>query len=125
MMTHRILMLGTLFALGCGAADAAPEIALGKPAEYCITHCYLSIPFSVSGYASNRQSGMVFCDIEAEAAGALPVYGGETRARVVTGSSVGVFKNINGAYQGNVELDTGILKPYFKWAKLKSAHCRL
>jgi hypothetical protein len=120
--------LGIFLAAGAGmayAVGAAPAITLGQAESYCVTVCYVRVPFTVANYDPARKTGRVFCDLEADVTARLPVYNGEAKTRSVQASSIGVFKNDVGGGKGDVEMSTGIMDKYFIGAKLKSANCHL
>lgn len=108
-----------------GLAGAAPAVIMGTPENYCVTYCYIRIPFQVTGYDPNRRTGRLFCDLEAEVSARLPVNAGATQTKYMQASAIGVFTNKNGAAVGDVEMDTGVIKNYFVAAKIKSVHCHL
>lgn len=106
-------------------ANAAPMLELGASSNYCLATCYIRIPFTITNYESTRNIGMVYCDVDAEVTSIMIAYGGQIRTRILHQSSIGVFKNAAGAIKGDVEVDTGISKVYFKEARIKKARCHL
>lgn len=117
--------LWVLLACVANAAVAAPAVVMGKPETYCVTYCYIRIPFTVTGYDPAHKIGRVFCDLKAEVTSKLPVYNGEARSRDVDADPIGVFKNDEKGGVGDVEMSTGVIVKYFVGAKLKSAACHL
>ena len=124
-MSKLKLLLPLLFMMAANgaAAGGAPKIVLGDPENYCVTYCYLRIPFTVENWDPARKIGRVFCDLEADVTSKLPVYNGEARTRSVAMQSIGVFKSDAKGTMGDVELHTGIQPAYFVKAKLKKADC--
>ncbi len=108
-----------------GAAEANPEIILGTPENYCVTYCYINIPFTVTGFDPAHRTGRIFCELDAEISTKLPVHAGEIKTKSLHASSIGVFINKNGAASGDVEMDTGITKHFFVGGKIKSVNCHL
>jgi len=127
--THMVftlrIVLWVLFGFGALPANAAPAIELGAPGNYCVVYCYIRVPFTIADYALGHKIGRVFCDFDAEVSSRLPVYNGETRAKNIQATAIGVFKSDNGVATGDVEISTGIIKQYFVSAKVNSVHCRL
>ncbi len=112
--------------LACVAlAEAAPEVILGTPENYCVTYCYIRIPFQVTDFDPAHRTGRIFCEFEAEVSAKLPVHAGEVKTKYVQASPIGVFSNKDGAGIGDVEMDTGIIKDYFVDAKIKHVSCHL
>ena len=114
-----------LLLLEGAVANAAPEIQLGTPDNYCVVYCYIRVPFSIANYDVSHKMGRVFCDFDAEVTAKLPIYNGEARTKNMQASPIGVFKNDSGKATGDVEMSTGIIKQYFVGAKVKSVHCHL
>ena len=108
-----------------GPVYATPMLELGTSTNYCQARCYIRIPFTITGYESTRNIGMVYCEVDAEVTSIMVAYGGQIRTRILHQSPIGVFKNTTGAIKGEVEVDTGISKIYFKEAKIKNASCHL
>jgi hypothetical protein len=108
-----------------GTVNATPLLELGTSTNYCQARCYIKIPFTITGYESTRNIGMVYCEVDAEVTSIMVAYGGEIRTRILHQSPIGVFKNTTGVIKGEVEVDTGIGKIYFKDAKIKTANCHL
>ncbi|MGC2456668.1 MAG: hypothetical protein WA435_01560 [Gallionellaceae bacterium] len=124
-MNKSRVLLALMLLANAGLAGAAPVVIMGTPENYCVTYCYIRIPFQVTGYDPNRRTGRLFCDLEAEVRAKLPVNAGVVKAKLVQASPIGLFTNKNGAAVGDVEMDTGIIKDYFVDAKIKSVHCHL
>jgi hypothetical protein len=108
-----------------GTAHAAPQLTLGTPDNYCVVTCYVRIPFTLTGYDSTRNIGMVYCDVDVELTSIMAAYDGQIRTRALRQSPIGIFKNTAGAINGEVQVDTGISKKNFRDAKLKTANCHL
>ena len=108
-----------------GPAHAAPQLTLGAPDNYCVVTCYVRIPFTVTGYESTRNIGMVYCDVDVELKSIMAAYDGHAGSRDLRQSPVGVFKNTAGTIQGEVQVDTGISKKNFLDARVKTASCHL
>jgi hypothetical protein len=119
------IILLSMFLLMSGAAEAAPVIVLGTAENYCVTFCYIKIPYTITGLESTHKIGRIFCDIEAEISSQLPVYKGETRVRLMQSSPIGAFKITPGPIQGFAEMDTGIRKIYFVGSHVRTARCHL
>ena len=114
--------------LAAGAATAhaaAPAVVMGKAENYCVTYCYIRIPFTIANYDPARKMGRVFCELEADVTARLPIYNGEAKTKGVQAEAIGVFKNDAGVAKGDVEMNTGIAVKYFVGAKLRSANCHL
>jgi len=107
-----------------GTAHATPQLTMGTSDNYCVTTCYIRIPFTIINYESTRNIGMVYCDVDAEVASISPD-DGQPRTRNMRQSPIGVFKNARGEIKGEVEVDTGIRKKNFRDAKVKTASCHL
>jgi hypothetical protein len=121
-------ILGVLLCLlfvGAKVAAAAPAINLGTPENYCVTYCYVRVPFTVANLDPSRQIGRVFCEFDVEVTARLPVYNGEAKSKDLHASPIGVFRNDAGTGKGDVEMSTGIIKAYFLGAKVKSLNCHL
>jgi hypothetical protein len=108
-----------------GTVHAAPLLTMGTSNNYCVTTCYIRIPFTITNYDSTRNIGMVYCDVDAEVTSVMPVYDGQIRTNNLRQSPIGVFKNASGEIKGDVEVDTGIRKKDFRDAKVKTASCHL
>jgi hypothetical protein len=108
-----------------GTVNATPLLELGTSNNYCRVTCYIRIPFTITGYESTRNIGMVYCEVDAEVTSIMVAYGGQIRTKILHQSPIGVFKNTTGAIKGEVEVDTGISKIFFKEAKIKTANCHL
>lgn len=106
-----------------GAANAAPEIKLGTPESYCVTYCYVRVPFTIPSFGATHKIGRVFCDFDIDISAKLPVYNGETRTKNVKTSTIGVFKTEKETAEGDVEISTGIIKDYLKGTKVNSVSC--
>ncbi len=119
------ILLCAMLLTGEAMANAAPVIELGTPGNYCVVYCYVRVPFSIANYGTTNKIGRVFCDFDVEVSAKLPVYNGETRARKIQVSSIGVFKSVAGITTGDAEMSTGIIKQYFVGAKVKSINCHL
>lgn len=119
------ILLWALLLTGAGAANAAPTINLGEANNYCVTYCYIRVPFTIADYGATNKIGRVFCDFDADVTASLPVYGGEARTKNMQATSIGVFKADKETVKGDVEMNTGITNRYFVGAKLKSVHCHL
>ena len=116
MLLWSLLLTGT-------EAVGAPVIEMGEPENYCVTYCYIRVPFSVTNYGPGQKIGRVFCEFDAEVTATLPVYLGEARTRGMQASPIGVFKTSDGKGAGDVEMSTGVIKKYFVGAKTKSVRC--
>ena len=116
-------LLWGLLLTGSEAAGAAPVIEMGEPETYCVTYCYIRVPFTVTDYGPGERIGRVFCEFDAEVTAALPVYHGEKKTKGMRASPIGVFRSKDGAGIGDVEMSTGIIKNYFLGANVKSIHC--
>lgn len=126
MLRSRALISGKLLLLLLtGAAQAAPQLTLGTPDNYCVVTCYVRIPFTLTGYESTRNIGMVYCDVDVELTSVMAAYDGQVRTRDLRQSPIGIFKNIAGAINGEVQVDTGISKKTFRDARVKTANCHL
>ena len=119
------ILLWILLLSGADVANAAPIINLGTAENYCVTYCYIRIPFTIASYGATSRIGRVFCDFDADVTAQLPVYDGETRTKNMQAAVIGVFKADRGSVTGDVEMNTGIIKKYFVGAKLKSVRCHL
>jgi hypothetical protein len=108
-----------------GTINATPLLELGPSNNFCQATCYIRIPFTLTGFESARNIGMVYCDVDAEVTSIMVAYGGKIKTRILHQSPIGVFKNTTGAIKGNVVVDTGISKIFFKEAKIKTASCHL
>lgn len=108
-----------------GSAHAAPQLTLGAPDNYCVVTCYVRIPFTITGYESARNIGMVYCDVDVELKSIMAAYDGHVGSRELRQSPIGVFKNTAGTIRGEVQVDTGISKRNFLDAKVKTATCHL
>ena len=108
-----------------GAAQAAPQLALGTPDNYCVVTCYVRIPFTLTGYESTRNIGMIYCDVNVELTSVMAAYDGQMRTRDLRQSPIGIFKNTAGTINGEVQVDTGISKKNFRDARVKNANCHL
>lgn len=106
-----------------GAAYAAPEIKLGTPESYCVTYCYVRVPFTIPNFGATHKIGRVFCDFDIDISAKLPVYNGETRTKNVKTSTIGVFKTEKETAEGDVEMSTGIIKDYLKATKVNNISC--
>jgi hypothetical protein len=124
-MNKSRVLLALMLLANVGLAAAAPEVIMGTPENYCVTYCYIRIPFQVTGYDPAHRTGRLFCDLEAVVSARLPVNAGEVKTKLVQASPVGVFTSKSGAAVGDVEMDTGVIKNYFVDAKIKSVHCHL
>jgi hypothetical protein len=124
-MNKSKILQGLVLLANASLVEAAPEIIMGTPENYCVTYCYIRIPFQVTNFDPAHRTGRLFCDLEAEVSAKLPVNGGEVKAKYLQASPIGVFANKNGAYIGDVEMDTGVIKAYFVDAKIKSVRCHL
>jgi hypothetical protein len=107
-----------------GTAHATPLLTMGTSDNYCVTTCYIRIPFTITHYESTRNIGMVYCDVDAEVTSISPD-DEQARTRNLQQSPIGVFKNASGEIKGEVEVDTGIRKKNFRDAKVKTASCHL
>lgn len=121
----RFLLTCSLLLAGEHTAIAAPEIKLGATENYCVTYCYIRVPFTISGYGARHKIGRVFCDFDVDIAAKLPVYGGETRTKKLQTSTIGVFKSDAEPAVGDVEISTGVIKNYFMGAKINNINCHL
>ena len=119
------LFLWVLLLAGEGSAVAAPEIKLGSPENYCVTYCYVRVPFTIPNYGVRHKIGRIFCDFDVDVVAKLPIYNGETRTKDMQTSVIGVFKSEKETAKGDVEFATGVIKDYFIDAKLKSLKCHL
>lgn len=119
------LFLWMLLLVGEGSAVAAPEIKLGVPENYCVTYCYVRIPFTIPNYGARHKIGRIFCEFDIDVAAKLPIYNGETRTKGMQSSVIGVFKSETETAVGDVEFATGVIKNYFMGAELKSIKCHL
>ena len=117
------IMLACVLLANAGRAEASPEIIMGTPENYCVTYCYIRVPFQVTNFDPTHRTGRLFCDLEAEVSARLPVNAGEVKTKYLQASPIGVFAIKNGTYMGDVEMDTGVIKNYFVDAKIKSVHC--
>ena len=108
-----------------GSAHAAPQLTLGASDNYCVVTCYIRIPFTITGYESTRNIGMVYCDVDVELKSIMAAYDGHVGTKDLRQSPIGVFKNTPGTIKGEVEVDTGISKKNFLDAKVKTASCHL
>lgn len=108
-----------------GTAHAAPQLTLGTPDNYCVVTCYVRIPFTITGYESTRNIGMVYCDVDVELKSIMAAYDGHVGTKDLRQSPIGVFKNTAGTIKGEVQVDTGISKKNFLDARVKTAICRL
>lgn len=122
-MNRSSTLLALVLLFNAGLAQAAPELKLGEPENYCVTYCYIREPFEVIGYDANRRIGRIFCEFEAEISAKLPVHQGEIKTKYLKASPIGVFTNKNGSSIGDVEIDTGVIKNYLIDAKLKRIEC--
>ena len=117
------MLLGLLFVTA--AVQATPVVTLGTSDDYCVVHCYIRIPFTITHYESTRNVGMLYCDVDAEATSIMVANNGEIRTRSIHDSPIGVFKNTAGEIKGAVEIDTGISKNHFKGSRVKTASCHI
>ncbi|KXS32627.1 MAG: hypothetical protein AWT59_1222 [Candidatus Gallionella acididurans] len=108
-----------------GTAHAAPQLTLGASDNYCVVTCYVRIPFTITGYESTRNIGMVYCDVDVELKSIMAAYDGHVGSRDLRQSPIGVFKNTPGTITGEVQVDTGISKKNFLDARVKTATCHL
>ncbi len=119
------LLLPCLLYFPLPALADTPVVSMGTAETYCVVHCYLKVPFTITHFQSAQKMGRVLCELDAQVSARLPVYNGELRSKMVHASPTGVFKNTNGVFSGEVEMDTGIRKEHFDSAHLKSASCHL
>ena len=108
-----------------GTAHAAPQLTLGASDNYCVVTCYVRIPFTITGYQSTKNIGMVYCDVDVELKSIMAAYDGHVGTKDLRQSPIGVFKNTAGTIKGEVQVDTGISKKNFLDAGVKTASCRL
>lgn len=106
-----------------GIANAAPEIKLGTPESYCVTYCYIRVPFTIPNFGATHKIGRIFCDFDVDISAKLPVYDGETRTKNMKTSAIGVFKTEKETAEGDVEISTGMIKDYLKSTKVNSISC--
>ena len=123
MRTRLKILLCIALLAGMESASAAPEIKLGAPESYCVTYCYIRVPFTIPNYGATHKIGRVFCDFDVEVTAKLPVYGGETKTKSIQASPIGVFKSDAETAVGDVEISTGVIKDYLIGTKVKSVHC--
>ncbi len=117
--------IAVLLLLMMGTVNAAPLVSTGNPDDYCVSQCYIRIPFTIANYESGRKVGMVYCDVDAEVTYVSVADDGQIRTRKMHGSPIGVFKNAVGEINGAVEIDTGISKSNFRSSKVTSVSCHL